>query len=83
MDVTGLEPVTPTMSTWCSNQLSYTSPLVLSYHRQLREGKQPVVCLPATDPNLGFARAITLFYTPYQQPLGSEAPVLEKWGGRT
>jgi adenine-specific DNA glycosylase len=25
MDVTGLEPVTPTMSTWCSNQLSYTS----------------------------------------------------------
>ena len=25
MDVTGLEPVTPTMSTWYSNQLSYTS----------------------------------------------------------
>jgi hypothetical protein len=57
--------------------------LVLSYHRQLREGKQPVADLPATDPHLGFARAITLFYTPYQQPLGSEAPVLEKWGGRT
>ena len=25
MDVTELESVTPTMSTWCSNQLSYTS----------------------------------------------------------
>jgi hypothetical protein len=25
MDITGFEPVTPTMSTWCSNQLSYMS----------------------------------------------------------
>ena len=25
VDVTGLEPATPTMSRWCSNQLSYTS----------------------------------------------------------
>lgn len=33
MDTTGLEPVTPTMSTWCSNQLSYASSTI--YHRSI------------------------------------------------
>lgn len=36
MDTTGLEPVTPTMSTWCSNQLSYASEQLFRIARILR-----------------------------------------------
>ncbi len=40
MDTTGLEPVTPTMSTWCSNQLSYASGvLTLSHSQQAKQGE--------------------------------------------
>ncbi len=35
MDVTGLEPVTPSMSTMYSNQLSYTSAQVLTITQYL------------------------------------------------
>ena len=64
----GLEPTTPTMSRWCSNQLSYaptTKPCILPFSRLTRKETSSTPALTLLLHNLGKRSCILPF--PAQQ----------------